>query len=141
MNIKFVQDNHSKSSYAVLRGLHYQRSPFSQGKLVRVIRGEVFDVAVDIRKNSDTKGKWVSYVISEKNKRQIWIPEGFAHGFVVLSEFAELCYKTTNYYNPNFEECLLYNDPKINITWPILREKFKINKKDLNGKNFESEHY
>ncbi len=117
LDVHFVQDNHSKSTKGVLRGLHYQiRQP--QGKLVRVIAGAVFDVAVDIRKGSHTFGKWVGEILSAENKRQMWIPEGFAHGFLVLSETAEFLYKTTDYYAPEFERCILWNDPEIGIVWP-----------------------
>lgn len=114
----FVQDNHSKSAKNVLRGLHYQiRQP--QGKLVRVVAGEVFDVAVDVRKSSPTFGHWVGVTLSAENKRQLWIPEGFAHGFVVTSESAEFLYKTTDYWAPEFERSILWNDPAIGIQWPI----------------------
>ena len=105
LNIQFVQDNHSKSQKGVLRGLHYQLPPKAQGKLVRVVQGEVFDVAVDIRKDSPTFGKWVSAILSAENKQQLWIPEGFAHGFLTLSETAEFLYKTTDYYAPEMERC------------------------------------
>lgn len=115
--INFVQDNHSRSVKNVLRGLHYQiQQP--QGKLVRVVQGEVFDVAVDLRKSSPTFGRWVGQVLSAENKHQLWIPEGFAHGFVVLSDTAEFLYKTTDYYAPAHERCLLWNDPVLNIQWP-----------------------
>jgi len=114
----FVQDNHSKSAKNVLRGLHYQiQNP--QGKLVRVVQGEVFDVAVDLRKSSETFGQWVGVHLSSENKKQLWVPEGFAHGFVVLSESAEFLYKTTDYYAPEFECSLLWNDAAIGIKWPI----------------------
>jgi dTDP-4-dehydrorhamnose 3,5-epimerase len=117
-DIRFVQDNHSKSAKNVLRGLHYQiRQP--QGKLVRVVRGEVFDVAVDIRKSSPSFGKWTGTTLSGDNKRQMWIPAGFAHGFVVTSESAELLYKTTDYWAPEYERCIAWNDPVIGIDWPI----------------------
>jgi dTDP-4-dehydrorhamnose 3,5-epimerase len=116
--IKFVQDNHSKSACGVLRGLHYQIQQ-SQGKLVRVVSGEVFDVAVDIRKSSPTFGQWVGAVLSAENKRQMWIPEGFAHGFVVTSDTAEFLYKTTDYWAPEHERCIAWNDPAISIDWPI----------------------
>jgi dTDP-4-dehydrorhamnose 3,5-epimerase len=117
VNTSFVQDNHSKSAKNVLRGLHYQiRQP--QGKLVRVVAGEVFDVAVDIRKGSPTFGHWVGVTLSAENKRQLWIPEGFAHGFVVTSESAEFLYKTTDYWAPEHERCILWNDPAIAIKWP-----------------------
>lgn len=116
--VNFVQDNHSKSVKNVLRGLHYQiQQP--QGKLVRVVQGEVFDVAVDIRKSSPTFGKWVGEVLSADNKKQLWVPEGFAHGFVVLSEAAEVLYKTTDYYAPEHERSILWNDLTIDIKWPI----------------------
>ncbi|CAE6845044.1 dTDP-4-dehydrorhamnose 3,5-epimerase [Paraburkholderia domus] len=114
----FVQDNHSRSARNVLRGLHYQiQQP--QGKLVRATSGSVFDVAVDIRRSSSNFGKWVGVELSDQNKRQLWIPEGFAHGFVVLSEFAEFLYKTTDYYAPEFERSLAWNDPSIGIEWPF----------------------
>jgi dTDP-4-dehydrorhamnose 3,5-epimerase len=114
----FVQDNHSKSARNVLRGLHYQiQQP--QGKLVRVVSGEVFDVAVDIRKHSPTFGHWVGVTLSVENKRQLWIPEGFAHGFVVTSESAEFLYKTTDYWAPEHERCILWNDSEIGIQWPM----------------------
>jgi len=115
---EFVQDNHSKSARSVLRGLHYQvQNP--QGKLVRVVQGEVFDVAVDLRKSSKTFGQWVGVRLSAENKKQLWVPEGFAHGFVVLSETAEFLYKTTDYYAPEYERSLLWSDPVLGIKWPI----------------------
>ncbi|MFQ1970825.1 dTDP-4-dehydrorhamnose 3,5-epimerase [Aeromonas veronii] len=117
--VNFVQDNHSKSSKGVLRGLHYQMPPHAQGKLVRCVAGEVFDVAVDIRKSSPTFGQWVGVHLSGENKRQLWIPEGFAHGFVTLSETAEFLYKTTNYYSPVSEKSIIWNDKNLNIEWPI----------------------
>lgn len=117
--VQFVQDNHSKSAKNVLRGLHYQLPPKAQGKLVRVIAGEVFDVAVDIRQGSPTFGRWVGEVLSGENKRQMWIPEGFAHGFLVLSESAEFLYKTTDYYAPTHERSIAWNDSSINIAWPL----------------------
>ncbi|EGQ9613084.1 dTDP-4-dehydrorhamnose 3,5-epimerase [Vibrio cholerae] len=115
---QFVQDNHSKSKKGILRGLHYQTEN-TQGKLVRVVSGEVFDVAVDIRKNSPTFGKWVGVYLSAENKRQLWIPEGFAHGFYVTSEEAEFVYKCTDYYNPKAELSLRWDDIALNINWPI----------------------
>lgn len=126
--VDFVQDNHSKSDKGVLRGLHYQLAPYAQGKLVRCVVGEVFDVAVDIRKDSETFGKWVGVNLSAENKRQLWIPEGFAHGFLVLSETAEFVYKTTNYYHPESDACIKWDDESIAIKWPfsdavILSEK------------------
>lgn len=119
IELDFVQDNHSRSSQHVLRGLHYQTlNP--QGKLVRVVRGEVFDVAVDIRRDSPTFGQWAGVILSEENKKQFWIPPGLAHGFVVLSEYADFEYKCTDYYNPQYEASLLWNDPDIAIEWPVL---------------------
>jgi dTDP-4-dehydrorhamnose 3,5-epimerase len=116
---EFVQDNHSKSQKGVLRGLHYQLSPMAQGKLVRVIEGEVFDVAVDIRKNSPTFGQWVGERLSVKNNKQMWVPEGFAHGFITLSDTAQLIYKTTNYYSPEYERCIAWDDPSLAIDWQL----------------------
>lgn len=127
----FVQDNHSRSAKNVLRGLHYQIQ-HPQGKLVRVTAGEVFDVAVDIRKSSPTFGKWVGENLSAENKRQLWVPEGFAHGFVVLSEVAEFLYKTTDYWYPEHERSLIWNDPDINIEWPIVGDPV-LAKKDVEG--------
>ncbi|GAA6140500.1 dTDP-4-dehydrorhamnose 3,5-epimerase [Hydrogenophaga sp. 5NK40-0174] len=115
--VKFVQDNHSKSVKGVLRGLHYQMQQ-TQGKLVRVVQGEVFDVAVDIRRSSPTFGQWVGALLSAENKHQLWVPEGFAHGFLVLSDTAEFLYKTTDYYAPAHERSLLWNDPALGIEWP-----------------------
>ncbi len=115
--IEFVQDNHSRSSKGVLRGLHYQLDPFAQGKLVRVITGEVFDVAVDIRVNSKNFGKWFGQKLSADNKKQLWIPSGFAHGFLTLSDSAEFLYKTTNFYDKNSERSIIWNDPFIDIDW------------------------
>ena len=118
LDVAFVQDNHSKSAQGVLRGLHYQIQ-HPQGKLVRVTSGEVFDVAVDMRKSSPTFGQWAGVVLSAENKRQLWVPPGFAHGFVVTSESAEFLYKTTDYWYPEFERSLLWNDPTVGIQWPI----------------------
>lgn len=115
---RFVQDNHSCSTQHVLRGLHYQLQQ-AQGKLMRVIVGEVFDVAVDLRKSSPTFGQWVGFILSAANKKQMWIPPGFAHGFLVLSPTAEVIYKTTDYYAPNHQRCLLWNDPDLAIAWPV----------------------
>lgn len=119
LDVQFVQDNHSRSARNVLRGLHHQLAPKAQGKLVRAVAGEVFDVAVDIRKGSSTYGAWVGEVLSAENKRQMWIPPGFAHGFLVLSDFAEFLYKTTDYYAPEFEHGILWNDPALAIAWPL----------------------
>ena len=117
--VEFVQDNHSKSSKGVLRGLHYQLEPYAQGKLVRCVVGEVFDVAVDIRKPSPTYGKWVGVNLSAENKRQLWIPEGFAHGFLVMSDMAEFVYKTTNYYSPINDRGIKWDSKDIAIDWPL----------------------
>jgi len=118
IDVQFVQDNHSKSARGVLRGLHYQIH-HAQGKLVRVVEGKVFDVAVDLRKSSPTFGRWVGVELSANNYRQLWVPPGFAHGFVVLSESAEFLYKTTDYWYPEHERSLLWNDPAIGIDWPV----------------------
>ena len=135
--INFVQDNHSKSFRGVLRGLHYQLNPKAQGKLVRVLKGEVFDVAVDIRRSSLTFGKWVGALLSCDNQKQIWIPEGFAHGFLTLSETSELLYKTTEFYDVKLERCILWNDTFLNIAWPNKDPILSL--KDLNGNFFEQE--
>ncbi len=134
LNVNFVQDNHSRSALGVLRGLHYQISQ-PQGKLVRVASGEVMDVAVDIRKSSPTFGQWVSVRLSGENHRQLWVPPGFAHGFVVLSETADFLYKTTDYYAPQFERCILWNDPAVGIDWQIdqLKDTPKLSGKDVQG--------
>jgi len=121
VSARFVQDNHSRSARNVLRGLHYQIKQ-AQGKLVRVVAGEVFDVAVDLRKSSPTFGKWAGISLSAENKRMMWIPVGFAHGFLVLSDSADFLYKTTDYYAPEHERCILWNDPDIAIEWPLQRE-------------------
>lgn len=134
LDVTFVQDNHSKSARNVLRGLHYQiQNP--QGKLVRVVQGEVFDVAVDLRKNSKTFGQWVGELLSVDNKRELWIPEGFAHGFVVLSETAEFLYKTTDYYAPARERCILWSDATLAIQWPASIVPI-LSAKDAQGKLF-----
>jgi len=131
--VSFVQDNHSQSVKGVLRGLHYQLPPYAQGKLVRVIQGEVFDVAVDLRQSSPTFGKYVSQVLSAENKKQLWIPEGFAHGFLVLSDQAEVLYKTTHFYALAYEHCIKWNDPTLNISWPS-PPNIQLSPKDLKGK-------
>ncbi|NJL46014.1 MAG: dTDP-4-dehydrorhamnose 3,5-epimerase [Leptolyngbyaceae cyanobacterium SM2_3_12] len=129
----FVQDNHSRSGQYVLRGLHYQiQQP--QGKLMRVVKGEIFDVAVDIRRQSPTFGQWVGRVLSAENKKQLWVPPGFAHGFLVLSEGAEVLYKTTEYYAPHYERCILWNDPDLNIDWPLGATAPILSTKDQSGK-------
>lgn len=132
----FVQDNHSKSKKGILRGLHYQTEN-TQGKLVRVVSGEVFDVAVDIRKGSPTFGQWVGEFLSAENKRQLWIPEGFAHGFYVISDEAEFVYKCTNYYNPESEVSIIWNDSDIRVMWPIKTGPF-LSLKDENGVKLSS---
>jgi dTDP-4-dehydrorhamnose 3,5-epimerase len=130
---QFVQDNHSRSSKGVLRGLHYQiQQP--QGKLVRVAQGAVFDVAVDIRKSSPTFGQWVGAELSADNHRQLWVPPGFAHGFLVLSESADFLYKTTDYYAPQHERCIAWNDPALGIQWPDVGTAPQLSAKDLTGK-------
>ena len=135
LDLNFVQDNHSRSARHVLRGLHYQiKNP--QGKLVRVVSGEVFDVAVDIRRDSPTFGQWVGELLSASNKRQLWVPPGLAHGFVVLSDSAEFLYKTTNYYAPEFERCIAWNDPTLAIAWPALEGEPLLSAKDAAGKAF-----
>lgn len=140
LDVTFVQDNHSKSSQGVLRGLHYQLDPKSQGKLVRAVRGSVFDVAVDIRKSSPTFGQWVGAELSEANHRQLWVPPGFAHGFVVLSESAEFLYKTTDYYAPDLERSILWNDPDLAIEWPK-GIKPQLSTKDEQGRRFKDAEY
>jgi len=133
---QFVQDNHSRSTQGVLRGLHYQSPPNSQGKLVRVVAGEVFDVAVDIRNGSPTFGRWVGELLSESNKRQLWIPPGFAHAFITLSDSAEFVYKTTDLYAPSTERCIQWNDPDIGILWPY-HESPILSTKDMNGRRLK----
>ena len=130
ITLAFVQDNHSRSSKAVLRGLHYQKTK-PQGKLVRVVRGEVYDVAVDIRQGSSTFGQWEGVILSDENKKQFWVPAGFAHGFVVLSETADFEYKCTDYYDPSDEGSILWNDPDLNIPWPT--DVPNLSKKDANA--------
>ena len=135
LDVQFVQDNHSRSSKGVLRGLHYQiQQP--QGKLVRVVKGAVFDVAVDLRKSSKTFGKWVGVQLSEENAKQLWIPEGFAHGFLVLSETADFLYKTTDYYAPEHERSVIWNDSDNAIEWPPGYEPL-LSEKDKNAKHFK----
>lgn len=134
LDMVFVQDNQSKSKKGVLRGLHFQKN-YPQGKLVRVIKGKVFDVAVDIRKNSKTFGKWIGVILSEENKKQFYIPEGFAHGFLVLSDEAEFCYKCTNFYHPEDEGGIAWDDPEIGIEWPLEGiEEIILSDKDMKWK-------
>jgi len=134
---KFVQENHSKSSHGILRGLHYQTKN-CQGKLVRVVAGEVYDVAVDMRRSSSTFGKHVGVILSADNKRQLWVPEGFAHGFYVISDSAEFVYKCTDYYSPEHEVSLIWNDPNIGINWPLVNSVQPVlSEKDRNALKFE----
>jgi dTDP-4-dehydrorhamnose 3,5-epimerase len=137
LNVSFVQDNHSKSSKGVLRGLHYQLPPHAQSKLVRVIEGEVLDVAVDIRKSSPTCGQYVAEILSGDNKKQLYIPEGFAHGFLTLSDTSEFLYKTSDFYHPESERCILWNDATLNIKWPENIDIY-LSSKDLAGLIFTS---
>ena len=134
-DVQFVQDNHSKSAKGVLRGLHYQ-SEQPQGKLVRVTAGAVFDVAVDIRPQSPTYGTWVGDILSADNRRQLWIPAGLAHGFLVVSESAEFLYKTTDFYAPQHEKCIRWDDPTLNITWPLDGKQPQLSGKDAKGQLF-----
>ena len=131
-DVTFVQDNHSVSTKGVIRGLHYQISPFSQGKLVRVVSGAVFDVAVDIRPDSKSFGKWVGVDLTGDNNRQLWIPEGYAHGFQVISDSAVFLYKATNFYSPEHERCIRWDDPTLSIDWPI-KDKPLVSDKDAEG--------
>jgi dTDP-4-dehydrorhamnose 3,5-epimerase len=133
ISVEFVQDNQSRSIKGTLRGLHFQHK-FPQGKLVRVIAGEVFDVAVDLRESSATFGQWVGEILSSENHKQLWIPPGFAHGFYVLSECADLCYKCTDYYHPEDDYSLLWNDPDVSIEWPLLSSEPLLSAKDAEGK-------
>jgi dTDP-4-dehydrorhamnose 3,5-epimerase len=137
LNVSFVQDNHSKSTTGVLRGLHYQLLPHAQGKLVRVIQGEVLDIAVDIRQSSPTCGQYVAEILSSNNKKQLYIPEGFAHGFLTLSDTSEFLYKTTDFYHPESERCILWNDATLNINWPK-DLNIQLSLKDLLGQSFKS---
>ncbi|EPK7359260.1 dTDP-4-dehydrorhamnose 3,5-epimerase [Kluyvera cryocrescens] len=136
--VDFVQDNHSKSVKNVLRGMHYQNEPHSQGKLVRCIVGEVYDVAVDIRRSSPTFGQWLGVILSAENKRQLWIPSGFAHGFLVKSEIAEFTYKTTNYYEPRSESAIAWNDPDLSINWPANERELILSGKDKLANSFQN---
>ena len=131
-HVEFVQDNHSRSARGVLRGLHYQLPPHAQGKLVRVVRGGVFDVAVDVRRSSPSFGQWVGVGLSEANHRQLWLPPGFAHGFIVTSDSADFLYKTTNYYTPAAERCIRWDDPALGIAWPAAAAP-TLSAKDMQG--------
>ncbi|MEF3168424.1 MAG: dTDP-4-dehydrorhamnose 3,5-epimerase [Deltaproteobacteria bacterium] len=140
LDVSFVQDNHSRSMKGVLRGLHYQIPPKAQGKLVRVVRGAVFDVAVDIRKGSPAFGRWIGMELTEDNHRMLWIPPGLAHGFLVMSESADLLYKTTDFYAPECERCILWNDPTIGINWPVTGTPI-LSDKDRQGRPFTEAEY
>jgi dTDP-4-dehydrorhamnose 3,5-epimerase len=135
-DIHFIQDVHSYSKQHTLRGLHYQLPPKAQAKLIRVIKGQIFDVAIDLRKHSSSFGSWVGQILSEKNNLQMWIPEGFANGFLVLSEDAEVVYKVTEFYSPDYERCIIWNDQALNIHWPIKNQPL-ISDRDLSGKSFK----
>ncbi|MEO8021552.1 dTDP-4-dehydrorhamnose 3,5-epimerase [Polaromonas sp.] len=135
-DLSFVQDNHSRSTKGVLRGLHYQVNQ-PQGKLVRVVRGSIFDVAVDIRGTSSTFGRWVGAELTESNRRQMWVPPGFAHGFLVVSDCAEVLYKATDYYAPDMERCIVWDDPALSIKWPVDIEPI-LSPKDKNGVRLEA---
>ncbi len=136
-DVDFIQDNLSRSDYGVLRGLHFQIKPFGQSKLVTVLKGEVLDVVLDIRKGSPTYGKYFSLKLNEENKLQVFVPKGFAHGFIVLSEFAEFHYKCDNYYTPDYESGIHYNDPEINIDWELPSSDIKISEKDKSLKTLK----
>lgn len=140
-DVMFVQDNHSRSAKGVLRGLHYQLPPHPQGKLVRCVVGEVFDVAVDIRKSSPTFGQWVGVYLSAENKRQLWIPPGFAHGFLTLSEYAEFLYKTTDYWAKDCEQAIIWNDPSIAIDWPAFDGQPLLSEKDRLAPKLSEQQY
>jgi dTDP-4-dehydrorhamnose 3,5-epimerase len=133
--IEFVQDNHSRSVKGVLRGLHYQADPMAQAKLITVMRGSIFDVAVDIRPESPTYGQWVGEVLTDESREMLWIPEGFAHGFYVLSEFADVVYKATNYYSPQHERCIRWDDETLGVEWPIPGDP-RVSSKDNEGEAF-----
>lgn len=139
LDTRFVQDNHSKSVQGVLRGLHYQMKQ-PQGKLVRAIVGEVFDVAVDLRKSSSTFGQWVGEKLSAENKKMLWVPEGCGHGFLVLSKSAEIVYRTTDFYAPQYERSIIWNDPDLNISWPLTGNP-QLSEKDANGSLFRNAEY
>ena len=133
--VEFVQDNHSRSMRGVLRGLHYQAEPMAQAKLITVMRGSIFDVAVDIRPESPTCGQWVGEILTDESREMLWIPEGFAHGFYVLSEFADVVYKTNNYYSPQHERCIRWDDPTLAVGWPV-GQKPLVSPKDEMGDRF-----
>lgn len=135
--IKFVQDNFSVSKRGVLRGIHFQKKPFEQGKLVRVSKGRAYDVAIDLRKDSNTFLKWYGLELSDVNKKMFWIPEGFGHAFLALSDECHFCYKTTNYYDKSSEDCIIYNDNDLKINWPNLDREYILSPKDLEGKTIK----
>lgn len=139
--IRFVQDNHSRSGKGVLRGLHYQLPPFAQGKLVRVTAGSVFDVGVDLRRTSPTFGRWFGVELTGVNHRQLWLPPGLAHGFLVTSDSADFLYKTTEYYAPQAEACIRWNDPALGIGWPLINMTPLVSTKDAEGKSFNDAAY
>lgn len=134
--VQFVQDNHSRSVRGVLRGLHYQAEPMAQEKLITVMRGQIFDVAVDVRPDSPTRGGWVGAVLSDESREMLWVPAGFAHGFLVLSEFADVVYKATNFYSPAHERCIRWDDPAIGIKWPLDGWSPTVSEKDALGQQF-----
>jgi len=134
--IVFVQDNHSRSVKGVLRGLHYQVEPEAQAKLITVMRGKIFDVAVDLREDSPTHGRWIGEILSDENREILWIPEGFAHGFLVLSDYADVVYKTTAYYSPADERCIRWDDPDLGIDWPLNGQHPVVSEKDTSGSAF-----
>lgn len=137
LDVSFVQDNHSKSKKNVVRGLHFQHAPYEQGKLVRVVSGKIFDVAVDIRPDSPTFGEWVSEILSADNRRQLWIPSGFAHGFLSMEDNTEVVYKTTNYYSQYSEGSILWNDPQLAIEWPLTGDPI-LSAKDMQAQRFKN---
>jgi dTDP-4-dehydrorhamnose 3,5-epimerase len=137
-SVEFVQDNHSRSIRGVLRGLHYQESPMAQAKLISVMRGTIYDVAVDLRPDSPTRGKWVGKFLSDENREMLWIPEGFAHGFLVVSDYADVVYKTTNYYSPQHERCILWSDAALDISWPLDDLTPLVSDKDRLGVEFKT---
>jgi dTDP-4-dehydrorhamnose 3,5-epimerase len=136
-DIEFVQDNHSRSVHGVLRGLHYQVAPAAQAKLVTVMRGAIFDVAVDIRPESPTCGQWVGEVLTDESREMLWIPEGFAHGFYVISDYADVLYKTTEYYSPEHERCIRWDDPDLEIAWPLAEGGPVLSAKDAEGLSWQ----
>lgn len=135
--VDFIQDNESRSSYGVLRGLHFQKGEYSQAKLVRVTQGRVYDVIVDLRRSSPTFGQYIGVELSDDNKHQLFVPRGFAHGFTVLSETAQFCYKVDNVYAPEHEATLLYNDPHVGVVWPVKPEDMLLSPKDMKGLGFD----